>query len=37
MRSVKFRARLFAGLERMQADGGITFDSGVGFSRMRKA
>jgi ubiquinone/menaquinone biosynthesis C-methylase UbiE len=33
----EFRARLFAGLERMQANGGITLDGTVSFTRMRKA
>ena len=33
----EFRARMFAGLERMQASGGITVDDTIVFSRMRKA
>lgn len=33
----EFRARMFAGLERMHASSGITVDSTVSFSRMRKA
>ena len=32
----EFRARLFAGLERMQADGGITVSNGAAFTRARK-
>lgn len=33
----EFRARMFGGLERLHADGGITVDSTVAFYRMRKA
>jgi ubiquinone/menaquinone biosynthesis C-methylase UbiE len=33
----EFRARMFAGLERMHANGGITVDNTVAFNRMRKA
>jgi ubiquinone/menaquinone biosynthesis C-methylase UbiE len=33
----EFRARMFAGLERIHANGGITLDSSVAFYRMRKA
>ncbi len=33
----EFRARMFAGLERMHANGGITVDSTAAFYRMRKA
>ena len=33
----EFRARLFAGLERMQANGGVTLDGTASFTRMRKA
>ena len=35
--AAEFQARLLAGLERLQADDGITFDSTVDFTRMRKA
>jgi ubiquinone/menaquinone biosynthesis C-methylase UbiE len=35
--AAEFRARMFAGLERMHANGGITLDSTVAFHRMRKA
>ena len=37
MRPVTDTAGLLAGLERMHAHGGITVNSSVGFSRMRKA
>ena len=33
----EFRVKMFAGLERMHASGGITLDSSVVFTRMRKA
>jgi hypothetical protein len=35
--AAEFRARMFAGLERMHANGGITLDSAVAFHRMHKA
>ena len=35
--AAEFQARLLAGLERLQSDDGITFDSTVDFTRMRKA
>jgi ubiquinone/menaquinone biosynthesis C-methylase UbiE len=35
--AAEYRDRLLTGLERMQANGGITVDSTVGFSRMRRA
>jgi len=34
--AAEFRARLFAGLERMQAGGGITVSNGAVFTRARK-
>jgi hypothetical protein len=33
----EFRTRMFAGLERVHSDGGITVDRTVAFTRMRKA
>jgi ubiquinone/menaquinone biosynthesis C-methylase UbiE len=35
--AAEFRARLLAGLERLQATGGITLNGTAGFTRMRKA
>lgn len=34
--AAEFQARMFAGLERIHADGGITVDRTVAFNRMRK-
>jgi hypothetical protein len=33
---LRFQVRMFAGLERIHAGGGITAESTVGFGRMRK-